>query len=308
MLIFATHFAEYRWLDRNRYALASLLVVPGAVTLLTWSTDLVNVAARESYWGFWLQRGPLYNYLSFYAFLISSLSVIIVLSVYRREGMRHKKHQASMYAAGFAFPILAGLMTELIAPILKTQMIPMASTLTTVTVLILAFELKKHSFLGFTLSTIAEKVIETMNDMLLVSNADLRVAFVNHAMSETTGYRDEDMVGMPITNLIDGIKGEIRHGRLSLTDFRTVLRTMSGEQVSISVNGTHLTDDKGKVMGYVITVRDVRDLESVVDKLRLSQADLTRSTSDLRKFNQQMAGREKKLAELRDELAKLKKA
>lgn len=308
MLYFSVNFAELSWLKEKKWPQYGLIAIAVTIAWLTMSTNLVNRGAHAEYWGFLMERGPLYTYDSLLTFILAVVSIAVALSVLSNDEMRHKHHSAWMYSFAFAFPVIGGLVTEIIAPILGIRLMPLSTVLSTVMALIVTKEILKNKFLGITPSMVSEIVVETMNDMLLVLNEDLRVAFVNRAMSDVIGYRSEDMVGMPVTGLVDDIKSKISHNKMSLVDFRTKVKTASGESIQVSTNGTNIRNSDGKTIGYVISMRDMRSMDKIIERLQYMKDELVRSTKELQKFNEQMSGRQNTLVELKAELTKLENA
>jgi PAS domain S-box-containing protein len=172
-------------------------------------------------------------------------------------------------------------------------------------VLVLARDMIKHTFLGFTPALVAEKVIQTMGDMLIVLNEDRRIAFVNRSAADALGFRPEEMVGTPIKNVIRGIVQKIRIDKLNMSDFETEAVTKDLQAVPISTGGVNIIDDRGHTIGYAITMRDLRHSRDLIGKLEKSRNELIRSTKELERFNKAMSGRDKKLDDLIAELKKI---
>lgn len=308
MLLFSINFAELEWLKKKRWPQAILLSIIAISTWLTMSTDLVNTGATPVHWGYILNRAPLYSYISVLIAALAFSSFIVALSARFNKELKHKHRSALVFSVVFAIPVIGGTITEVIAPMLDIKVMPLTVVLSTVMALAMGREILRHRFLGVTPSMVSEIVIRTMSDMLVVLNERLQIAFINRTTAEASGYRSEDVIGMPVTDLVDDVKNRLKRGKPSFIDFRTTIKNVDGDKVHVSANGACITDSNDKTIGYVISMRDMQDVDLIVGKLKHTEDELLRSTKELQKFNQQMSGRETTLAELKDELAKLENA
>jgi PAS domain S-box-containing protein len=306
MFIFAVYFNEYDWFERKKWLLPLMLVMPGVAALLAINTNLINVAAHQTTWGFWLERGAFYPYHSTYALILSVLSVVITLSAIGKT-TGHKKRQAIVYAFAFAFPIIAGGISEVLGPISGNRVMPLTSIFSTVTVIILGFEMVKHSFLGFTPALVSEKVIETMEDMLIVINKDCKIAFVNRATADKIGYRNEEMVGRNISDILEILRGKRFEEIEESHDLETEAIMNDGTKFPVSINLSRIFDNRGSAMGFTITMYDLRQYLHLIDKLSHSRDELMESTEELERFSKIVSGSDKELVKLKNELKRLQK-
>ncbi|MBF0456753.1 MAG: diguanylate cyclase [Nitrospirae bacterium] len=131
---------------------------------------------------------------------------------------------------------------------------------------------ESHEWFSTTLMSIGDGVITT--------DADGRVTFINKAAARLAGLNEDEAVGFPIGELItlkdatayEGSSGDAfacivgAATPVSLTD--RLLITNTGNAISVSVTTASIQDEKGNILGAVITFQDQTSRKELEDKLR----------------------------------------
>ncbi len=125
-----------------------------------------------------------------------------------------------------------------------------------------------------------KRIVNTMNDGLMIIGTDGTVISVNRAFERITGYSAEEMVGRPCTVLeCDGCDKMINGSDMAwcalfdnCQDVRCHchLRTKDGRLVAVVKNATLLVDDEGRPLGAVETLTDMSEVDRLgqeVDRL-----------------------------------------
>jgi len=119
-----------------------------------------------------------------------------------------------------------------------------------------------------------KRIIDTMNDGLMVIGPDGSILMANHAFEELTGYTADEVVGKPCTLLkCDACEKilQIKNGRLMCRLFeeghkdikkcRCHILKKDGSYLSAIKNASVLRDDAGQAIGAVETIMDISELD-----------------------------------------------
>jgi len=124
------------------------------------------------------------------------------------------------------------------------------------------------------------KIVQTMNDGLLLVGADGVIQMVNPALEKLLGYEAHELVGRPCTLLhCDACEGVLKPADrcwCSLFEYgmesrkRCLLTRKDGSYVHVIKNASVLRDGEGRPIGAVETITDITELDRLdqeVDRL-----------------------------------------
>lgn len=114
-----------------------------------------------------------------------------------------------------------------------------------------------------------ESVVETMADGLLIVDTGGTIVFINPAAEEITGYKKEEVVGLPCT-VFEGdtcmqqtAEGKIKNCNLfklgKVSRRRCVIRRKDGSSAYLLKNATVLKNSQGEAVGGVETLTDISE-------------------------------------------------
>lgn len=119
-----------------------------------------------------------------------------------------------------------------------------------------------------------KRIIDTMNDGLMVIGPDGSILMANHAFEELTGYTADEVVGKPCTLLkCDACEKilQMKNGRLMCRLFeeghkdikksRCHILKKDGSYLLAIKNASVLRDDNGQAIGAVETIMDISELD-----------------------------------------------
>lgn len=141
---------------------------------------------------------------------------------------------------------------------------------------VVARTIRRYRLVDLTPSFASKQILATMGDPLIVCDTQRKIQVVNRAACSTFGYGVRDLIGLPIERLAgpgDGQEGLRRVlAGAPVQDKETVLRTIDGECVDVSVSISHLSNEGGAPQGWVIIARDIRDRKRAAAALRRETA------------------------------------
>lgn len=123
-------------------------------------------------------------------------------------------------------------------------------------------------------------ITDNMLDMISYINADLLLEYVSPSASSITGYREDELIGLPIIPFIHPedlayVKNEIRWSIKNKTQNNQVecrFRQKDGNYICIESTVNLLLDSEGKFAGAIFGSRDISEKKKAVDALRDSES------------------------------------
>jgi PAS domain S-box-containing protein len=133
-------------------------------------------------------------------------------------------------------------------------------------------------------------LIETMNDGLGAMDDQQRITYVNPKMSELFGYSEAELIGRPLTDLLDKsnqktlYKNLERRRRGDQTPYELAWTRSDGSQFPSIVSPKPLFDAQGKFKGSFAIITDIttrRQAEAVMQRREQYFRQLTENVSDV---------------------------
>ena len=119
-----------------------------------------------------------------------------------------------------------------------------------------------------------EAIFNSVSDGILALDTQLRVTRVNRAALRITGYEEEEVLGRPCCEIVEGglqdkgcLLSQATEKGEDIREDRLVILTKSGERKSVVVSTNPLHDERGGKAGVVVLIRDVTELEALRHEL-----------------------------------------
>lgn len=194
-----------------------------------------------------------------------------------------KKNKVLLLAIGFSVPVLIGITTEMIFPLfLGLDEIPLSAPLLSIFSISAFIAIKKYSLLGFSPRHQWEKIVETMNEGILIVNNHDRVMYANKRFCSQLEYEYEELQGKLASELLFEMKTKIGNAIEDMKDKRQgqneiQLKTKSGKRIWMLISSSPYLSRNGKVIGSIgmhteITARKKNEAELKNNHSRLNHA------------------------------------
>jgi two-component system NtrC family sensor kinase len=144
---------------------------------------------------------------------------------------------------------------------------------------------------------LADNIIRSMNDALIVLDAAGRVSMVNAAAARMFGYPEQEMLGMELSALVPEksaaqwrwprLRGRIAQEGGS-AELETSWQDARGRRIPCGVSGAPLRGRWGDPMGAVLVVRDLREAKRRVAEARAATRAARAKTRELEKANAEL--------------------
>lgn len=255
---FATRVLGIR--GRRRWLVRGSWVVFGGFVVAFLATDWLVGSLHLYPWGFYPRLEP-----AALAFVLPFVGVIgLALWEFRRTygeaETETERLRAHAFLVGFATADLA-LLDYL--PGFGVEIYPVGFVPVMAFLGIAATAIWRYRLADLTPAFIADRLVRTMPEMLIVCDARERVRLVNPAVSRVLRHDIESLAGERVETLADdgASRREIREllRREVAFDRRVSLRARDGGAVPASVSASELRDDHGHRVGSVIVARDLRE-------------------------------------------------
>lgn len=289
-LLFVLQFTG-RFQKIHRQSLFSLLFLPAILLELLTSNhfDQYTIAKSQT-WNWVANPEPtaITNVMFGWIVGIAMLMFIFLWLNYFQETNKIRKQQTLLLVVGFAFPLIAGVITEVIFPlILRIDSIPLFTPFVTFFSVSAIFAIKRYQFLDYSPRHQWQTIIKNMNEgILIVDNSD-RIMYANNKFCEFVGYAFWEIKGKIASDLfVDNVEDKklisntlIERQEKKSSQYEVQIKTKSGEKIWILMNRSPYLDKEGKVIGSIgvqTNINHLKELENILEQknvmLNLAQA------------------------------------
>ena len=126
--------------------------------------------------------------------------------------------------------------------------------------------------------TYLENILLSMTESVMVVSRETIIRTVNGACMALLGYRREEIIGMPIINILadEDYSAWVHELETSWTqEFRNReawFKSKSGENIPVLLSGAAFRNSVGVIPGAVLVARDIRERKAAEEALRKSEA------------------------------------
>jgi len=161
----------------------------------------------------------------------------------------------------------------------------------------------------------SESILRNIPDMLIIVDMDEKVIGINSYAEQLLGYKNSELKGLPLPQLpifsskmyekIEAACKEVFETG-TIRDLELDIVNKSGDVFTISFTISVVKHPQEGVSGAILIGRDVQQIKSRIANLQKSYQELESKVKELEEFHDLAVGRELKMVELKEEIAKLK--
>lgn len=203
-----------------------------------------------------LITGIIYGWVS----LEGTLIFILLWMAYRKEKKDPvKKKQAVLLAIGISIPLVGGVVSQSIVPLLfRFDNIPLTPAFFTFFSIFALIAMIHYRMLDYSPKHQWGQIVESMNDCLLILNSKDEVMYANNKFLQLSGYSTENVMGCIPQSFFDFLPGE-RLFSTRLTQQERLLTTKNGEQLWTNFCTSPYLDYKGRQQGTIVICTNIND-------------------------------------------------
>ena len=253
---------------------------------LDWTTGLISIhdpaLFEKVYYGWSSPTAPFFWAVLLWLDSLLVASVIVLVWYYRKQDYKNVRRQTLIFIVAVLIPILGGSITNGLLPILKIEVFPAAVILTSVMSLLITYAMLKYRLFSINPATVVSNIVQTINEILIVTNPAHRIEFVNDAVESVLGYKKEKLVGQPFQNLVKGDWEEFKNRVMdqvysgeSVSGVELSLVSADGQNVPVSFSANPLKDSKGSIYGAVGVATDISKIKQLFADITAERNKLT---------------------------------
>jgi PAS domain S-box-containing protein len=145
-------------------------------------------------WGFNNDPGPAFFLSVSWIFLPSMTAVFLFMRFWRINHDQLLRKQSLLYAVAILIPIIGGVITDAVLPSLQIDVIPpLATLLELATTITIFYGLSRYQFFQINPAILADNVLKTMNEAVVVTRPDFMVEFINKEAERLLGMTSEEL-------------------------------------------------------------------------------------------------------------------
>lgn len=281
----AVYFAfvvEFTRVERRifrRFIVPMLLLIGLVFSIATISTDLMLKGMVYERWGYSHVPGVLYKAGFAPYFITTFIWGLVLLFIYGKKNIsRLERIKTYFMLGGVSIPLVGGVITNMIMPIVGIHVFELALTLTTVNALIIGYAMFRYRLLNITFEYAASTIINTMGDVLIVLDRELKISLVNPATLSLLGFPAQQLIKSSISQFLYKeyfderllqaleIEGSIKIEMEFLNKDRSAIVT----DTSIST----LKDETDETVGYVLVSKDIRERKRLISEIEKAKREL----------------------------------
>jgi PAS domain S-box-containing protein len=245
-------------------------------------------------WGYNTPPGPSFSLLLAWAFIPSFLAVMMLLRFWHVNRDVLLRKQALLYAIAIALPIVGGAITDGILPLLGINILPpLATGLESVMVIIIFYGISRYRFFQINPAILADNVLKTMNEAVIVTRPDYAIEFVNEEAERLIGQPSSEIATGYIHRLFTPdswpkIHSYISGGKQITADLGDVsIINRAGQLVPVRVYTSHLMEGD-QFEAYIFVISDITDITESYNKLESDAARISHLLDESHRLERQL--------------------
>jgi len=236
----------------------------GALLLLNWTTPWMIADAVATPWGWAYRVGPAYPL--FYAVTLVAIGSgqSLLGKLLSTSPLTADQSQRPYVLIGVLIPLIVASTTDALLPLFDVQVPRLGSISFAVLGALSLTNVIRFGYSMVTPGNFSEEILATLSDGVALLHPNGRIRTANEGLARLTGHSHGELQGMELRALLDYDLG-VPPRESGRADAR--LRTVSGAQVPVAVSSRTMRDRKQNPLGHLVSVHDLREVESLRSRL-----------------------------------------
>ncbi|MEW6010236.1 MAG: histidine kinase dimerization/phosphoacceptor domain -containing protein [Euryarchaeota archaeon] len=275
-------FTDHKNIFKSKLAYLAIYLPAIIIISLSLTTNLLLDGASQQYWG-WTYEFPqnplLFNLMSIWT-LFAGFTAGTLCFIYYLKSYHIKRLQAKYIFTGLYLPLIVSLISDLVLPATSLRVPEMTMAMSTVGITFISYGIWKHKFPALTSAVVADKIVSTMSNFLLILDQNRDILTLNQAAADILEYEEQELVGKQgdiifaqkngLASLLKSTIDSDLSSLNSLINKESQLKTKKGEIIPVILSLSPIVDENSGLMGIVCIGSDIKDLKKAEDKIRTS--------------------------------------
>lgn len=146
------------------------------------------------------------------------------------------------------------------------------------------------------------EILHSLPDAVFTTDHQMRINYFNLAASTITGFRPQEALGMYCKDVLKSDTCETEcpikkalDSNENIFNIESVITTVTGEQITILISASLLSDSSGYVVGYMHVFRDISPIKKIMSDLEISINNLAERNVELDNTLKELKSTQKQL-------------
>ena len=228
-----------------------LLYIPASFFIvINIFTNFIATSVTPVYWGYFQNKGVLYYPYSLYIIIFIILGFITCYKFYLKRANKEEKIQAKFLIFAISIPLIGGILSEVVLPLIDINFMPLSTTLTTLMSIIIASVIVKYNLMTPFSFSIQKKLTASFLTIVIVVST---ISIFSTTQGQTLFY---DNIGSGSSLLAKGTMDKIDRSITNRIEEFELLVTSSNVQdfVNDSNNEFSLIGTNEDINNYIIEI------------------------------------------------------
>jgi PAS domain S-box-containing protein len=243
------------------------------------SNWLIQGITRE-YWG-WTYTYPfdtlLFEIMSVWTIICVIIAAgISLINYFKIDG--RKKLQAKYLVVGLYFPFVISLVSDLILPNMSIRVPETTMPMSALGITFISYGVWKYRFPALTTAAVADEIVSTMSNFLILLDNEFRIITVNQATTNLLGYDQAELVGNSVEMVFadENQKVLFRNDNFSNTKINaishveTYLKSKNGKIIPVLLSDSVIQNKDHQTVGIVCIGNDIEEIKKAQYKVKAS--------------------------------------
>jgi PAS domain S-box-containing protein len=261
----------------------ALVIFTTIVVLFFWGNSNLllnnNVADIKRYsWGYYNDVGSAFWIVILWVFFTSMCSLYLLLRYLRHTRYPILRRQAMLFLASALLPLMAGLITEQILPVIGINVVPMHVVFGSIGVGLILWGLERYRVFRISPALISEEILSMMSEAVVVVNANQEIEFANRQAQQLLLYSDDTirritdvMPAESAERIIHQLKQLDARQTVMIDDITIAQDTASVVRVRLSISRL---SEENSIKGFLFVITDVTELKMSYEALQDKKASV----------------------------------
>ena len=203
-LWFVTIFVGKKGFFQSKTAVSMLFVIPFVLIERQWSVGLIHDHVLQSFgWiGSWNRTPWTYVFFGYYTVLVI-IGFCLLIDFRKKTQDTFKKQLAGVLIVSGAIPFVLGTVQNVGLRHAHLYSVPaIGDVYILIWALGMVYSISKYRFLSITPVVAAEKIIETMTELMILLDLKGVIVSANHAALKILGFDSEALIGSNISHIL----------------------------------------------------------------------------------------------------------